>query len=753
MVSSGFWSGRRVLAVSDTSLTDPWLAGMLSRLNAAVSELKRATNARDVSDRPPPDAPHPSADADGHKALDVLRALGEEQPEIVFLVAGSTGTRFLDVVREAPSVRVVVVARLSTDGQPHLEGGIVHDDADAAPILVNVRATGLIGRHAADRPGRQAVGDPDDGMGRGGDALAPSSHVMDPLRLCLLLVEQAYAAAARMGRDMSPGGDARHEFDFTSDRPRAVSGHLVFPFVETGLPPAVPAGALLPDWRPVLSRAESVGWMDEWVRATADDGRDVARATIDHIDRYLGQCVRLTMPGSPPSATGTTKGANAEADALRAEILDLVERYHTVAHRPAAFDPARPSVPVSGRVYGSRDMQVLVDSALDFWLTTGRFNAAFEMRLAKRVGARHALTVNSGSSANLVAFSALTSPKMRDRRLKAGDEVITCATGFPTTVNPVLHWGMVPVFVDVDFPTYNIDVAAVEAAIGPRTRAIMVAHTLGNPFDVAGIRAICDRHGLFLIEDCCDALGATVGGRHVGTFGDVGTLSFYPAHHITMGEGGAVFTNDSRLNKIMESFRDWGRDCYCDPGCDNTCNKRYGWQLGDLPKGYDHKYIYSHLGFNLKITDMQAAVGLAQLDHLEGFIARRRSNFDALYDGLKPLEDLFVLPEATPGTEPSWFGFPLTLRDEVRIGRDDLIMHLNARGIGTRLLFGGNLVRQPYMKGRDFRVAGSLANADRVVERTFWIGVYPGIGTDAVDHVLDTLTTYCRGARPAALRA
>ena len=310
-----------------------------------------------------------------------------------------------------------------------------------------------------------------------------------------------------------------------------------------------------------------------------------------------------------------------DPEELRAAILDLVGRYHAAAHARPPFNPDKPNIPVSGRVYGARDMQLLVDSALDFWLTTGRFNAEFEQKLARRIGVKHALTVNSGSSANLVAFMALTSPRLKARQLRPGDEVITCATGFPTTINPILQANMVPVFVDADIPTYNINVAAIEEAITPRTRAIMIAHTLGNPFDVASVRAICDRHGLFLIEDCCDALGATVGGQHVGTFGDIGTLSFYPAHHITMGEGGAVFTNDSNLDKIMESFRDWGRDCYCGSGQDNTCNKRFNWKLGDLPKGYDHKYIYSHLGYNLKITDMQAAVGVAQLEHLDDFIA------------------------------------------------------------------------------------------------------------------------------------
>ncbi len=564
----------------------------------------------------------------------------------------------------------------------------------------------------------------------GGGAPPSGLHVLEPIRAALLAAERAWSAGVAQAA-------------FRGDRG--------------------PDAALLPGGGSLLRPDEEAAWTAAWMQAAIED-RDLASVMTRQVEAYLGLAVRLTAPnagaspdrirdrtsdawlGSAPreDELGAAGAAPQDPAALRSEILSLVERYHAVAHAPKPFDPAKPSVPVSGRVYAANDMRMLVDSALDFWLTTGRFNAAFEKRLAARVGAKHALTVNSGSSANLVAFSALTSPKLGDRALKPGDEVITCATGFPTTVNPVLHWGMVPVFVDVSLPTYNIDVAAIEAAIGPRTRAIMVAHTLGNPFDVAAIRAICDRHDLFLIEDCCDALGATVGGRHVGTFGDVGTLSFYPAHHITMGEGGAVFTNNSRLNKIMESFRDWGRDCYCDPGCDNSCNKRFGWQLGDLPKGYDHKYIYSHLGFNLKITDMQASVGLAQMDHLEDFIDRRRSNFDLLTEGLRPLEDLFVLPEATPGTEPSWFGFPLTLRDDAPIGRDDLAIHLNANGIGTRLLFGGNLIRQPYMKGRTYRVVGSLENADRVVGRTFWIGVYPGLGAEAIGFMVDTIARYCR---------
>ncbi|MGO9392013.1 lipopolysaccharide biosynthesis protein RfbH [Rhodoblastus sp.] len=442
---------------------------------------------------------------------------------------------------------------------------------------------------------------------------------------------------------------------------------------------------------------------------------------------------------------------DAGADELREAIMALVGRYHEIAHKKKlAFTPGVDSVPVSGRVYDGSDMQMLVDSALDFWLTTGRFNDAFEQRLAKKIGIKHSLTVNSGSSANLVALSALTSPKLKARRLQPGDEVITCATGFPTTVNPALLWNLVPVFVDVDIPTYNIDVSALEAAITPKTKAVMVAHTLGNPFDVLAVKALCERHDLFLIEDCCDALGASVGGRHVGTFGDVGTLSFYPAHHITMGEGGAVFTNNNMLDKAMESFRDWGRDCYCAPGRDNTCGKRFNWRLGDLPKGFDHKYIYSHLGFNLKITDMQAAVGLAQMDHLDGFIKARRRNFDALKTGLKRLESFFILPEATPGTEPSWFGFPLTVRADAPFSRDELILHLNELKIGTRLLFGGNLVRQPYMNGRNFRISGSLRNADAIVDRTFWIGVYPGIAAEQIDFVLATFEDFCSAPRKVA---
>ena len=443
----------------------------------------------------------------------------------------------------------------------------------------------------------------------------------------------------------------------------------------------------------------------------------------------------------------TTHTAESEAEKIRQQIHALVERYHAVAHAPAAFVPGTSSVQVSGRAYDASDMKSLVDSALEFWLTTGRYNDAFQEKLAARIGIKYALTVNSGSSANLAAFSALTSHMLRDRQLKPGDEVITAATGFPTTVNPALMWGIVPVFVDVDIPTYNIIPELVEAAITDKTRAIMVAHTLGNPFDAIRLADIAKRHKLFLIEDCCDALGATVGGKHVGTFGDIGTLSFYPAHHITMGEGGAVFTRDPVLRRAMESFRDWGRDCYCDPGKDNTCKRRFDWQLGDLPYGYDHKYIYSHLGFNLKITDMQAAVGLSQLDHLNGFIAARRANFAFLKQHLRAVEEFLILPEATPNTDPSWFGFPITVREGAPFTRDQLVAHLNEKKIGTRFLFGGNLVRQPYMKGRNFRVHGELRNSDRVMNSTFWIGLFPGLGREQLGYVVEMMSEFCRNPR------
>ena len=429
---------------------------------------------------------------------------------------------------------------------------------------------------------------------------------------------------------------------------------------------------------------------------------------------------------------------------FRKLIVDLVGQYAEAHHAPAAFVPGEGAVPVSGKVYGPKEMQLLAESCLDFWLTTGRFNEQFENRLADFIGVQHALTVNSGSSANLVAFSTLTSHYLRNDALKAGDEMITVATGFPTTVNPSLQYGMVPVFVDVDIPTYNIKSEMIEAAITDKTRAIMLAHTLGNPFDLGEVMRIAEKYNLFVIEDCCDALGATYDGRHVGTFGHMGTLSFYPAHHITMGEGGAVFTDKPRLKRVMESMRDWGRDCWCAPGQDNTCGKRFCRRLGDLPFGYDHKYTYSHCGYNLKITDMQAAVGLAQMDRVDEFVAARRRNFDLLTELLRPLEDVLILPKATPNSEPSWFGYPITLREGTAFSRDDLVQHLNDMKIGTRLLFGGNLIRQPYMKTRNYRVVGDLTNADIVTERCFWVGIYPGLTESHIGYTAETITKYVR---------
>lgn len=429
---------------------------------------------------------------------------------------------------------------------------------------------------------------------------------------------------------------------------------------------------------------------------------------------------------------------------FRKLIVDLVGQYAEAHHQPAPFVPGQSAVPVSGKVYGARDMQLLAESCLDFWLTTGRFNDEFEKRLGKFIGVDHALTVNSGSSANLVAFSTLTSHYLRHEALKPGDEMITVATGFPTTINPSLQYGIVPVMVDVDIPTYNIKPEMIEAAVTDRTRAIMIAHTLGNPFDVAEVMRVAEKYNLFVVEDCCDALGATYNGQHVGTFGHMGTLSFYPAHHITMGEGGAVFTNKPRLRRVMESMRDWGRDCWCAPGQDNTCGKRFARRLDDLPFGYDHKYTYSHCGYNLKITDMQAAVGLAQMDRVDDFVAARRRNFKLLTELLRPLEDVFILPEATPNSDPSWFGYPLTVREGASFTRDDLVKHLNDMKIGTRLLFGGNITRQPYMKGRNFRVVGDLTNSDIVTERTFWVGVYPGLGESEIGYMIDTIAKFVR---------
>lgn len=427
---------------------------------------------------------------------------------------------------------------------------------------------------------------------------------------------------------------------------------------------------------------------------------------------------------------------------LRQQIVELVGRYADLQLAPKPFVAGQSVVPPSGKVIGAGELQSMTEAVLDGWLTTGRFNDAFEKRLAKYLGRRAVLTTNSGSSANLVAFSALTSPRLGDRAIKPGDEVIGVAAGFPTTVNPILQFGAVPVFVDVDLVTYNIDPSKVEAAIGPKTKAIMLAHTLGNPYDLGVIRALCDKYKLWLIEDCCDALGATYDGKMVGTFGDIGTLSFYPAHHITMGEGGAVFTNNPLLKRIMESFRDWGRDCYCEPGQDNTCKQRFCQTLGTLPEGYDHKYTYSHLGYNLKITDMQAACALAQMDRLDDFIAARRRNFNWLTERLASCSDFLILPEATPNSDPSWFGFPLTLRDGCGIKRLDLVRYLDSQAVGTRLLFAGNLIRQPYMLNRNFRVSGDLTVTDKIMNDTFWIGVWPGLGDEQLEHAVRCMETF-----------
>ncbi|WP_312945250.1 lipopolysaccharide biosynthesis protein RfbH [Stutzerimonas kunmingensis] len=432
------------------------------------------------------------------------------------------------------------------------------------------------------------------------------------------------------------------------------------------------------------------------------------------------------------------------AQQLRQQIIELVGRYAELQMAPRPFVTGQSLVPPSGKVIGAGELQAMTDAVLDGWLTTGRFNEAFEKRLARYLGRRCVLTTNSGSSANLLAFSALTSPRLGERAIHKGDEVIGVAAGFPTTVNPILQFGAVPVFVDVELGTYNIDPSLVEAAIGPRTKAIMLAHTLGNPFNVKVIRDLCDRYGLWLIEDCCDALGALYEGRQVGGFGDIGTLSFYPAHHITMGEGGAVFTDNPLLKRIIESFRDWGRDCYCAPGEDNTCGKRYCWQLGDLPEGYDHKYTYSHLGYNLKITDMQAACALAQMDRLDDFVAARKRNFAWLSERLAGCLDFLILPQATPGSDPSWFGYPLTLRDDCDVQRIELLRYLDEQKVGTRLLFAGNLTRQPYMQGQKYRVSGELAVTDKVMRDTFWIGVWPGLDEAYLEHAASSIESFLK---------
>jgi CDP-4-dehydro-6-deoxyglucose reductase, E1 len=427
---------------------------------------------------------------------------------------------------------------------------------------------------------------------------------------------------------------------------------------------------------------------------------------------------------------------------LRQQIAQLVEEYAAIQYAARPFIPGQSVVPPSGKVLDAAELKLMVDASLDGWLTTGRFNDEFEKKLADFLGVKYVLTTNSGSSANLLAFMTLTSHKLGARAIQPGDEVIGVAAGFPTTVNPIIQYGAVPVFVDVELGTYNIDPTKIEAAITPKTKAIMLAHTLGNPYNLSVVKALCDKYKLWLVEDCCDALGSTYNDQLVGTFGDIATLSFYPAHHITMGEGGAVFTNDPGLKQIAESFRDWGRDCYCAPGKDNTCGKRFCWKLGSLPEGYDHKYTYSHLGYNLKISDMQAACGVAQLEKAAAFVEARKQNFKYLKDKLQSCAEFLVLPEATQSSDPSWFGFPITVKPSAGVNRVDLQQYLDQNRIGTRLLFAGNLTRQPYMTGRNFRISGELTNTDIIMNNTFWIGVYPGLSTEMLDFVVEKIEAF-----------
>ena len=428
-------------------------------------------------------------------------------------------------------------------------------------------------------------------------------------------------------------------------------------------------------------------------------------------------------------------GGDREAH-LRKEIVDLVRSYHDVAFPARPFVPGETPVPVSGRVFDEDDLALLVDSSLDFWLTTGRYAEAFEEQFARYMGVRHAVLCNSGSSANLLAVASLTSPKLGERRLQPGDEILTVAAGFPTTVNPALLYGLVPVFVDVDPTTHNVDPTKLEEAVGPRTKVVMLAHTLGNPFDLDAVTRVAEEHGLWFVEDNCDAVGSTYRGKRTGSFGDLATVSFYPAHHLTMGEGGCVLAPSGSMRKLVESFRDWGRDCWCAPGKENTCGRRFDWQLGDLPYGYDHKYIYSHIGYNLKATDMQAAVGVAQLKKLPGFVEARRRNWARLREGLADLSEHFLLPEPTPGSDPSWFGFVLSVRTDAPFTRNDFVQFLDSRRIATRQVFAGNLLRQPAYEGMPHRVVGDLANTDFVAEQSLWIGVYPGLTAEMLDFVI-----------------
>lgn len=431
---------------------------------------------------------------------------------------------------------------------------------------------------------------------------------------------------------------------------------------------------------------------------------------------------------------------------LRMQIIELTAEYYAEKWPQKEFRPGVDYVPVSGKVFDQNEVMHLVDASLDFCLTTDRYARQFEREFAKFMNVRFAMLTNSGSSANLLAFAALTSPQLGERRLRPGDEVITVAAGFPTTINPIIQYGLIPVFLDVNIPTYNLDTTLLEAAISEKTKAIVIAHTLGNSFEINEVKRIAEQYGLWLIEDTCDAVGTMYEGKRVGSFGDLATVSFYPAHHLTMGEGGAVLTSSPKLKKIVESFRDWGRDCWCDPGKDNSCGKRFEWKQGDLPHGYDHKYTYSHIGYNLKVTDMQAAIGVAQLKKLDGFIAKRKQNFEILKAALKPLEDLLILPEATEGSDPSWFGFPITLHEDAPLSRNQLVQALEKQRIGTRLLFAGNILRQPAYADINCRIVGELKNTDRIMNQTFWIGLYPGLTEEMLQYVASVFHTLLRGS-------
>ena len=427
---------------------------------------------------------------------------------------------------------------------------------------------------------------------------------------------------------------------------------------------------------------------------------------------------------------------------IRNKIMELISQYAENVHSKKPFIPGKSSIPVSGRVFGGKEIQMLVSSSLDFWLTTGRFNEEFEKRLGKFLGVKFVITTNSGSSANLLALSSLTSEQLGEKSLKPGDEVITVAAGFPTTVNPILQNNLIPIFIDVQIPSYVIDENLIEENITKKTKAIMIAHTLGNAFNIKKITDIARKHNLWLIEDCCDALGTTYDEKFVGTFGDLSTLSFYPAHHITMGEGGAVLTNNPQLKRIVESFRDWGRDCYCPTGKSNTCGKRFEWKLGDLPFGYDHKYTYSHVGYNLKITDMQAAIGLAQLDRLPEFIKIRKENFELLYSGLSSFEKFLILPSSSENCKPSWFGFPITVKDNIPFSRESLVNYLTSKLVDTRPIFAGNLIKQPYFKNKTFRTSKTLSNTDKIMNQSFWIGVFPGLSKDMLEYTIKQFETF-----------